>query len=270
MKKIIYLIITFLVFSFYPFVYANDNGFSNVSKTIKEFKKDIENISKVENNLDAKFKLFLEEYKISSYIKQNLTPEENKQIKNIANNYLKNNWTLEFKLSNINKEEEILKIQNSLLDLRKDLYKNLVPFINQKYYKNYLSFVEWNIKNYVEKNNLYLNKQKLQANYNSKVDVLEKKIEENNQNLDNELRIIIDQKFDEKISNLIDTPSFSKLSNVDKIKALEKVIDSLNIKVKVFASSMNYNSIYIESDKKKLEIYKIMIQKLQWIAMNLK
>jgi hypothetical protein len=110
---------------------------------------------------------------------------------------------------------------------------------------------------------LYLNKQKLQANYNSKVDVLEKKIEENNQNLDNELRIIIDQKFDEKISNLIDTPSFSKLSNVDKIKALEKVIDSLNIKVKVFASSMNYNSIYIESDKKKLEIYKIMIQKLQ-------
>jgi|GEM_PF-718451 len=91
MKKIIYLIITFLVFSFYPFVYANDNGFSNVSKTIKELKKDIENISKVENNLDAKFKLFLEEYKISSYIKQNLTPEENKQIKNIANNYLKNN-----------------------------------------------------------------------------------------------------------------------------------------------------------------------------------
>lgn len=270
MKKILYLIFTFLIFSFSSTSYANKVDVFSDGKTIKDLKKDIQNISKAENDLDSKYKLFLEEYKVDVFIKKWLNQTEIQNIKNIANNFLKEQWVLESKISNTKNEDEILKFQNSILDLRKNLYKSLIVYIEPKNHKNYLVFIETNIKNFVEKNTLQLSKIKTQNNYNKKVDVLEKKIQENKNNLKNEVKNIIEKKLDEKFSEIIDSPSFTRLSNESKIKVLENVIENLNSKIILFKSNMDYNWVYIESEKKKLEIYKIMVEKLREVASNLK
>ena len=150
------------------------------------------------------------------------------------------------------------------------MYKNLLPFIDTSNYKSYLVYVENSIKNQTEKNNLYLNKFKTQNIYNKKLDILGKKIQENKEYLDDAVKKIIEQKLDEKIIQIMDSPAFSKLSTENKVKTLEKVIERINLKVDSFQSKLDYDSIYIEADIKKLEIYKVLVQRLKDFSQNLK
>ena len=68
----------------------------------------------------------------------------------------------------------------------------------------------------------------------------------------------------------MDSPAFSKLSTENKVKTLEKVIERINLKVDSFQSKLDYDSIYIEADIKKLEIYKVLVQRLKDFSQNLK
>ena len=68
----------------------------------------------------------------------------------------------------------------------------------------------------------------------------------------------------------MEMPSFTKLSTSEKIKTLETVVERLNAKVDSLKTNMNYDSIYIESEKRKLEIYQVLIRKLNELAYSLK
>ena len=157
MKKILFFILV-LLFSFSPKIYANDSGFFTDAKSIKDLKKDINNINKIESDLELNYKSFLQEHNIDNYLKKWMLNSEIQDLKSIATNYVVNSSEIEKKISNLTNDEEIKKLQNSLIDLTKELYKNLLPFIDTSNYKSYLVYVENSIKNQTEKNNLYLNK----------------------------------------------------------------------------------------------------------------
>lgn len=264
MKKILF-IITFFVFSFSPKIYANDGVF-NDGKTIKDLRKDIDNIEQIEINLDLKIKNFFSEYKLDSYLRKWLSDEEYQNLKKVVESYVTKNVELETKFQKLFKEKDLLETQDDLIEIRKTLYKNLVPFISSDKYREYIVYVENNIKNFIEKNTLQINKLKTQKTYNKKVDILERKIQENRENLDLELRKIIEEKVDEKLSLLIEANYFVNLSNETKLVTLEKVTENLILRKKDFEIEWNYP----ESDKKKLEIYNVMIAKLQEIIITLK
>ena len=155
MKKILFFILV-LLFSFSPKIYANDSGFFTDAKSIKDLKKDINNINKIESDLELNYKSFLQEHNIDNYLKKWMLNSEIQDLKSIATNYVVNSSEIEKKISNLTNDEEIKKLQNSLIDLTKELYKNLLPFIDTSNYKSYLVYVENSIKNQTEKNNLYL------------------------------------------------------------------------------------------------------------------
>ena len=69
MKKILFFIIVVL-FSFSPKIYANDSGFFTDAKYIKDLKKDINNINKIESDLELNYKSFLQEHNIDNYLKK--------------------------------------------------------------------------------------------------------------------------------------------------------------------------------------------------------
>lgn len=269
MKKIIF-IITLFAFSFSPHTYADGNEVFNDGKTIKDLKEDIDNLNRIEDKLDAKIKNFLKDNNIDSYIKKWLSDLEYDNLKNIINNYLLKNSDLEKSFYSLKDENILISIQEKIISIKKDLYKNLVPYIEIKKYKSYLKYVEKNIKNFIEKNNLYIDKLKTKDIYIKKVNILEKKIEENKKYLDIEVKKIIEKKIDEKLSQIIDSSNFIKLSNNDKIITLEKVIENLNIKINSFRLSLDYDSVYIEADKRKLEIYNIIVKKLLDFTYTLK
>ena len=153
MKKILFFILV-LLFSFSPKIYANDSGFFTDAKSIKDLKKDINNINKIESDLELNYKSFLQEHNIDNYLKKWMLNSEIQDLKSIATNYVVNSSEIEKKISNLTNDEEIKKLQNSLIDLTKELYKNLLPFIDTSNYKSYLVYVENSIKNQTEKNNL--------------------------------------------------------------------------------------------------------------------
>lgn len=269
MKKILLFVILF-VLSFSQESFASNSGVFSASKTIKDLKKDIKIINKEEADAEIRFKKFLDDHKIDSYLKNPIANVDIQNMKNIVINYVSNASYFENKIKKSQNEEEILSFQKSILDLRKDLYKDLLPYIDNKKYKDYINYIENNTKNLIEKNSLYINKFKAQLAYNKKLDILEKKIQENRDYLDEIIKNLVEQRFDEKFSQLIDSPNFVKLSNESKIKTLERVIWKLTLKIDSFKSNLDYESIYIEADVKKLEIYKILIQKLREVTYNIK
>lgn len=270
MKKYLKIfIITFFVFSFSQ-VSANENWVFSDGKTIKELKKEIENFEKMNLELDSSLKKFLQENKIDSFLKKWLTSDEISNIKNIVNSYISKNSNLENILKKSKNEQEIEKLNLNLLDLKRDLYKWLVPYIDSKNYKNYLTFIDNNLKNFLEKNSLYLNKIKTQSNYEKKVEILEKKIQENKQNLDNQLKNIVEQKVWEKLDDFLSSPSFSKLPKEEKQKILSKIYTNLKTQSDILQSKIDLNSAFVQADLKKLEIYKIFIWKINELSLNLK
>lgn len=269
MKKI-FFIVTFLVFFYIPNIYANNDGIFDDGKTIKDLRKDIEDINQNSIEVELKIKDFLNEHNIYSYFKKWLNQKELVKIKWIIDDYIIKKYDLDLKNKKLKKEEDLIKIQNSFIDLKKNLYKSLTFYIEPKNYKDYLFYVENDLKNFVEKNNLHIIKSKTEKNYSKKVDILEKKIYDNKKNLDLEIKKLIDQKLDEKISWIIDSPSFLKLNSSEKIKTLQKVIDNLNIRINSFKTNLDSNSIYLESERKKIEIYKTMVKKLKEVSNNIK
>ena len=69
MKKILFFILV-LLFSFSQKIYANDSGFFTDAKSIKDLKKDINNINKIESDLELNYKSFLQEHNIDNYLKK--------------------------------------------------------------------------------------------------------------------------------------------------------------------------------------------------------
>lgn len=270
MKKIIFILITLFVFSFSQRIYASNSGVFSDGKTIKNLKKDIESINKTKANLDSSLNTFLEEHKIDSYLKKWLSTIDYQNIQNIGFTYNSKIGDIEEKINRTEKDEELQKLHNALVESRKDLYKSLLPYIDAKSIKSYLNYVENSTKNFIEKNNLSLSQLKIQNNYSKKVEALEKKIQENKDYLDDVIKNLIEQKFDEKFSQFMEMPSFTKLSTSEKIKTLETVVERLNAKVDSLKTNMNYDSIYIESEKRKLEIYQVLIRKLNELAYSLK
>lgn len=262
--------ITFFVFSFSPQLYANKDEVFNDGKTIKDLRENINNLDKIENDLELKTKEFLKDNNIDNYIKKWISKVQYQELTDIILDYINKNSELEKKAKSLKKEDELLKMQEDFISLKKDLYKSLVAYIEPKSYKNYLVYVENNIKNFIEKNNLQADKLKVKNIYTKKVNVLEKKIQENKKILDLEVKNLIEQKLEERLAQLIDSSAFSKLTNQEKISTLEKIIDNLKWKINYFEMNLNYNSIYIEADRKKLEIYNMVIKKLKEVTYSLK
>lgn len=259
MRKILILSLSFFIF-FTTKTYANENFIFNDWKTIKELKKEIEKLDK-KNNLDENIDIFFKENNIDDFFYSWLSKENIKTIKNIIVNYILKSNDLEKKLKNSNSLEEFEKNQSKFLSLKKEFYKSLIVYIDKKDYKNYLNFIEKNINNFIEKNNLYLAKFKAQLNYEKKVELLEKKIKENQQNLDNEIKNIIEQKIDEKLSAFLTSQSFLKLSKKQKSNFILKVLEKLKNK--------KWN-LDLNEDSKKIEIYEVFIWKMLEVSSTLK
>lgn len=264
MKKIIQIIIFSLIFSFSQVIYANDSWVFDDGKTIKNLKKELENIDKNTDILDSNIQNFFDDNKIDSFLKKTISEQENFQLKKIVSLYLSKNKKIENEIKKSKTEKEIEKNQINLLDLKKDLYKWLIPFIDKEKYKNYLNYIENETNNIIETNNLYLAKFSTQSNYNKKVDILERKIQENKENLDLELKLLVEKKIDEKILDFLKSPNFLKLTKENKIKILNKIVFNLKTQKK-FIEIKDISDF----DKQKLDIYNIFIWKISDISYKL-
>lgn len=249
--------------------YANDDlVFNSETKTVKELKEDIENYEIDKEKLDLKFKNFLKTYKISEYFKQKLTKNEYNNFKNLSEKYLEEKNILTKKLQDKSKSlEDTKEIEEKLLNLKKDLYKNLTIYIKEDKIKAYKDFIKSDVKIYSEKNSITSEKIKVTKIYKAKV----KNLEEQVQTHKDSIRQAISDKLDEKFNQVFESENFLNLKNSEKISILTKTIKKLEEKREILQkeqdelkenTNKNINFIRIEINKNKLAIYDISIEKL--------
>lgn len=248
-----------MIFSFlFTKSYANDDlVFDDNLKTIKELKESIE---KLDNDRKELFneKLDLNSNDLlMSYFRTDLSKQELLLLENIIDDYNKNKKFLESELNLKAKNlEDTTEIKSNLMDVKKNLYKQMTPFIKISHYNDYLSYIKTDTHYYSEKTEIYSDILKKQELVNTKLVLIEDRIREYRVNLEDTLNQIIYQKIEEKISSIENNPNFEKLDNDLKIEILNKTLDRLN-------SDLEKSLLLSDkASKQKVNIYQIVIKKI--------
>ncbi len=253
-KKILYIILILSIFSANS--YANDELVINNDnlKTIKELKYNIDRLDEDRRNLFSKKIDLNSSNELISFFRTDLWEQDLSILKNIIWEYNKNKVVLEQKLNRLTIEmQSTTDIKKELLEVKKNLYKQMTPFINVWNYNAYLSYIKNDTDFYSQRTEIYSEILKKQEIVNTKIWTIEDRIREHRNNLESSLHQIISQKVQEKVTNIENNISFKSLEDTKKIEILDKTISRLNTDIKES----------VDNSSKKLEIYKITIEKLE-------
>lgn len=253
------LIIIYVLFFSITKSYANDLVVSDSSKTIRELKESIES-DKTKSEIHLKLKDFSPDQKLNSFFRDDLNAQDIWNVKLIIEQYNKSKENLEDDL--LNKSKQLLdtsSIKVKLLEEKKKFYIDLTKYIKMDQYQSYLDYIK---SDTTIDSNIY-RKQEL---VNTKVTILEEKIKEHKENLEDSLQKLVENKMDEKVYFLSQNVNFSNLDNNEKIKILDKSIYKIDWLIeKMKSDNLNlWTSNFIKSNNiKKIEIYNIVLNKLE-------
>lgn len=238
--------------------YANDDlVFDDNLKTIKELKHNIEELNINRSNLfNQKLDLNSND-ELMSYFRTDLTRDELIILESIIDDYNKTKSFLEYELNQKSKRlEDTDNIKEDLIQVKKNLYQQMTPFIKISHYQDYLDYIRSDTQYFSQKTKIYSDILKKQEIVNSKLWVIEDRIREHKISLQDTLNEIIYKKIGEKIRNIENNPNFKNLDNNKKISILEKTLDRLNSDLEKSLLMSDSKSV------KKSDIYKIVIQEL--------
>lgn len=148
MKKVILLTISILYLLQFSISLAQ-TGQLLEDKSIKEIKKDIEQLHVDRNILNNKFTVLTQNNNFVSFLIKNdyfrtdITRSELNNIEILITRYNRNYIRINDQLSQ--KAKKLIDISDEklqLLSIKKDLYQSLLTYINPSYYKEYLTFIE--------------------------------------------------------------------------------------------------------------------------------
>lgn len=255
--SMIKIFITFFIFLLIPTSFAEyyEVGSFAEEKTIKEIKSDITTLDKQSLELDTNFKDLNSDYELKSFLKKWLSIIELNKIRRLVSDYNENKNKIDIVLYEKAKNIESTFEENKrLLEEKKKLYVWLTPYIDQDFKEDYLEYIKWDAEIFTKQKIVTTNIIKNKEILNSKVEALETKIKEHRSYIDTSVKNLVNKKLDEKIENLKNNPSFTKLDNESKIKVLDKTIVKIKIKLKNFDSE--------KVDSNKVQTYNLALSKL--------
>ena len=230
------------------------------TKSIKELNEWIEILNEINKELNKNFKTLNKDFKLRSFFKEYLAPSEIKDIEYIINLYLSSKNKIEIildeKASNLEDTAEEKKI---LLNEKKEFYKSLLPFIKTDKIEEYLEYITLDVKILKEQKDIsekiIINNEKI----STKVWKIEEIIKEHRAFLNEKFKVILEENINSKIENLKNNEKFTKLSK----DLQEVVLNKILIKIKITISNGDNVADKTDALNKKLEIYKMIQEKLE-------
>nr|MDD3719804.1 hypothetical protein [Candidatus Gracilibacteria bacterium] len=247
--------IRILIFTLFSVIFFSVSATEVV--TIKELQQNIKVLEEKQGEITKKFSSDLGDIgDIKNFLKDNLSEKEVEEIKLIINNYNKSKENI---IDNNNNLEDI---KQSLLDLKKEVYKKLIPYIEQGNLQDYLNYIKTNVEVFKQGKDLDYEIDKNKELLEQKVSLIKEKIKVHESELKNEIDELINKKIDEKIDIIKNNEKF-KILDLEKRKALiSKTIEKIKEKL---------NDIEVTTEnQKKIDIYNIVIQKLEEVFSELK
>ncbi len=262
MKKL--LLFLFLYLLYCPQLQASTgvtDGANDESKTIKELHESIKGLKIEKRDLTEKWKeLSKENGKITDFIRQELTPDEEKIIEDILSLYFSQRDALEEELKKISLTlTDAQGVKEEIIKLKLDLYKSLTPYVKVEKLKDYVAYIKNNLEIVIEERNLKEDIYRKEEILWRKVEAVKEKIEANNKMLDEKIRQLIKEKVGEKIQKLLDNPNFVSLENAKKKLVFEATLKKIQEK-KESLRKIYDQTTFVE---KKIEIYSVVEEKLK-------
>jgi len=272
MTNIIKIIITFFsiltVFTSTAFCdELEKTSFSgNTNQSIKELKNWLLELNRNKNELEIEFFLLNQNEKLKEFFKDDLKKSDIKEIKQIINNYLdiKKDINVKIKI----KASEFLNTQkerNKLLNEKKQFYKDLTPFVKKYKINEYLDYIAQDVKILKEQGEIsekFIIKNEIMVN---KVEIIEEKIKEHREYLDEKFNFLVNNLISEKTNKLINSDNFTKLDNITKKIVINKIL----IKIHITISNLEKKVDKTDALVKKLEIYQRVYSKFNEILNEL-
>jgi hypothetical protein len=239
----------------------NDLNFNDNTKTIRELRENIEELDRTKDELYIRSIDFSPDVVLRWYFRDDLTKSDLDELKNIIDDYNYNRRILEKDLNSLSRSllDTSVVIKN-LLEEKKDLYKKMTPFIKISHYDDYINYIKSDTSIYSKKTEIDSSIIKKNEIINNKVWVIEERIREHRTYLEDNLRLIVNQRLDERINIIAKNPWFIKLENSRKIEILNATLEKTNNEInKLTLSEWFLNNSILQ----KIEIYNITYRKLE-------
>lgn len=242
-------------------------------KTIKELRENINELDRVENELSKDLDALNTDYELKSFLKKDLTLNELNIIRWLVNEYNTKKAKLESTL--LAKAKQLLPVieeKKLILEEKKSFYWKLTPYIDGVYNDEYLEYIEWDAKIFNEQRNVETDIIAKKELLNNKVEIIESKIQEHRNYINESIKKVIETALDEKIQKLKDNVTFQMLNYSSKIKVLDKTIVKIKIKLQNLQNSMSNTQIYPYTNNfdKKVQTYNIAVNKLEAFKNSIK
>ncbi len=228
------------------------------NKTIKQLTNEVKELKQEKKELNKK-KLELQNILIKSwFLKDNLNPKVKERIKFIIDWYkIQKKQYEKLLISKSISLESTKEIKMKLIELKKELYANLVPYIEKDKLQEYLEFVKKDLYALKEDKDLKESSIKKNIILKEKVKKIKEKIIEHKKETQEILKEKIINKINKKIEELKNNKKFKKLTKEKKVKIINYIIKKVNKKIEEMKNIRNKTEIL----KTKIEIYQILKEK---------
>lgn len=197
--------------------------------TIKDLQNNIKVLEQKQGEISKKFSSdFWDIWEIQKFLKTNLSENEVSEINSIISNY-------NFSKDKINLQlNDDIKTKKLLLDLKKETYKNLTPYIENSKLNDYLNFIKLNVDIFKQWRELNQEIDKNKELLDKKVTSIKEKIKVHESELNSEITKLINDKIDEKLEIIKNNKKFIVLDLETRKILITKTIEKIILKKKIF------------------------------------
>ena len=231
------------------------------TKTIKELKQEVKTIDEQKEESDKQLDELKKELLVKKFFKVNLNYTEKNKLNKLIRDYKKRKQELNNAIIIKSRGlKDTVEIKKKLLLNEKDLYWDLIEYIDINKYDEYIQYIKKNIIIVNRKSNLDSSSAQKEVIIQEKVDNIKEKIQEHNKITTDNTIILLNTKISKILLKLTKKEKFKNLNKNWKIKLFDNLISVIDKKLDVLKKKPNLSKtqeIIIENKNKILENIKI-------------
>lgn len=247
-------------------VLNNSWNLNDQNKTIKELNSEVKRLDKERVTANIKIYKLKSLTSISDFLKDDLSEIEISELKDITYTYNQHKEELEKRFKEESESlNEIWKIEKQLIENKKDIYKELIPYIKKEKFKEYLDFIKNDVLALKETTQIKDNTIKKNIILKEKVENIKEKIIEHKETISEKLKALITLKVNEKVNNFKLSERFKELELYQKEELIKKMIYKTDEVIESLSLVEYKTTVLIQ----KIEIYKLIKEKLEELLLEL-
>jgi len=217
------------------------------AEKIRDMQENEEALIREKDVLEFKWKTFKIWNESLSDLIIELSDDQTNEVEEIIDTYNEQEDKLRAQLNKMLKyNKDLTGVNQELLDIKQELYTNLLPYIKTDYTQEYKNYIISDIALNEKSKKVDTEIQQISVKKKERIEEIEEKIEDNNKVLRKNIEEKIKQRITYKLDAFTKKEDFIALDNESKILIFERLIDKIDTIKDSYKISENSTSILEE------------------------